>query len=197
MNEREAAWPLSLRLLHWVSAGLMVPALGLGVYTVQWVHDPAARFELTQTHKGIGITILALTVVRLCRRGFVRAPEAAAAPWLRLAANAAHAALYLLLLAMPLSGWLMATTTPERVPTIVLGLFALPYPLAPDLGLYRFARTAHVALAVAFAALILLHIVAAFGHALIWRDQTLRRMWRPSRAVGDAGEAYAAMSGAD
>ena len=39
---------------------------------------------------------------------------------------------------MPLSGWLMATTTPVRVPTIVFGLFALPYPLAPDLAIYRF-----------------------------------------------------------
>ncbi len=97
---------------------------------VQFVHDPAARFELTQTHKSIGITILALTVARLARRSFGRAPKAEpAARSLLLAAKAAHIALYALLLLMPVSGWLMVTTTPVRVPTIVFGLFALPYPV--------------------------------------------------------------------
>jgi cytochrome b561 len=66
MNEAGAAsreiWPLSLRLAHWLGAILVLAALGLGVAMVQFVHDPAARFELTQTHKSIGVTILALTV---------------------------------------------------------------------------------------------------------------------------------------
>ena len=59
MGEETAAWPLSLRLLHWASAALVLAALALGIYTVQLVHDPAARFELTQTHKSIGVTVLA------------------------------------------------------------------------------------------------------------------------------------------
>jgi hypothetical protein len=46
---------------------------------------------------------------------------------------------------MPLSGWLMASTTPVRVPTFVFGLFELPYPLALDFATYRFARAIHVA----------------------------------------------------
>ena len=66
-----AVWPLSLRLARWVSAALVLAALGLGTVMVQFVHNPALRFELTQTHKSIGIAILALTVLRLCRRLFV------------------------------------------------------------------------------------------------------------------------------
>jgi cytochrome b561 len=172
-------WPLSLRLAHWLSAVLVLGALGLGVTMVQFVHDPAARFELTQTHKSIGLTILVLTVARLVRRSFGSAPKAEPAPRsLLFAAKAAHVALYALLLLMPASGWLMVTTTPVRVPTVFFGLFTLPYPLPPDLSIYRFAHGAHVVLAISLAALVALHIAAAAIHALVWRDQTLRRMWR-------------------
>jgi cytochrome b561 len=75
----------------------------------------------------------------------------------------------------------MVTTTPVRIPTAVFGLIALPYPLSPDLTIYRLARAAHVALAIFFAALIALHVAAAMVHALIWRDRTLARMWRTAR----------------
>jgi cytochrome b561 len=179
MNEAAAVWPLSLRLAHWLSAVLVLAALVLGAIMVQFVHSPAARFELTQIHKNIGMAILALTVVRLCRRSFSRAPEAEpAARRLLVAAKATHVALYALLLLMPVSGWLMATTTPVRVPTMVVGLFALPYPLPPDLTIYRMAHAAHVALAILLAALIAVHIAAATIHALVWRDRILMRMWR-------------------
>lgn len=72
----------------------------------------------------------------------------------------------------------MATTTPVRVPTVVFGLFALPYPTAPDLAMYRIAHTAHVMLAILLSVLIALHFLATMIHALICRDQTLARMWR-------------------
>jgi cytochrome b561 len=183
MNETDAAaatvWPLSLRLAHWLSAVLVLVALGLGTTMVQFVDNPAARFELTQTHKSIGIVILALTVARLCRRGFSRGPKPEpAVRSLLLAAKATHLVLYALLLLMPVSGWLMATTTPVRVPTIVFGLFALPYPLAPDLAIYGWAHATHVALAILLAGLIAVHVAAAMIHAFIWRDPTLARMWR-------------------
>ena len=92
-----AFWPLSLRLVHWLSAVLVLAALGLGTIMVQFVPNPAVRFELTQTHKSIGITILALTVLRLCRRLFSRAPKPEpAARSLLIAAKATHLAHYAL-----------------------------------------------------------------------------------------------------
>jgi cytochrome b561 len=117
-------------------------------------------------------------VLRLCLRLFGRAPKPEpAAPSLLLAAKATHIALYALLVLLPVSGWFMATTTPIRVPTVVFGLFALPYPMATDLAIYRAAHAAHVVLAILLSLLIALHVVAAMVHALIWRDQTLARMW--------------------
>jgi cytochrome b561 len=181
MNEPIVSWPFSVRFPHWLGAVLVLAAMGLGTYMVLLVTNPAERFELTQTHKSIGIVILALTVARLCFRIFMRAPkpEPAARPIL-LAAKASHAGLYLLLLLMPLSGYLMASTTPIRVPTLLFGLLELPYPLAPNLGTYRLAHTAHIGLAVLLAFLIGLHFAAAIVHAVLWRDRTLVRMFRGS-----------------
>ncbi len=178
MNEDVSVWPLSLRLTHWVSAALVFAALGLGTYMVQLVHDAAERFELTQTHKSIGVAVLALTVVRLCLRILANAPKPEpAAPLVLLAAKVAHIVLYTLLLIMPLSGWLMATTTPVRVPTFVFGIIELPYPLSPDLTTYRVAHAIHVVSAIFLASLVVLHIAAAIIHAVLWQDRTLVRMW--------------------
>ena len=181
MNE-EAAWPPALRIMHWAIAALVPGALLLGVTMVQVVHDPGERFELTQTHKSIGVAILGLALVRLCLRIRATAPvPEPAAPLRIIAAKAVHIALYVLLLAMPLSGWLMASTTPVRVPTSLFALFDLPYPLAPEFGTYRFAHGVHVASAISLASLIALHVAATLVHSLVWRDHTLRRMWPERR----------------
>src|SRR5258708_7914360 len=137
MNEGAKMWPLPLRLIHWISAALVIGALGLGTYMVQFVDDPAARFDLTQTHKSIGITVLALTMLRLCLRIRTTAPGAEliaqSRPFVQLAATATHLGFYALLVLLPVPGFLRAPTTPVRTPPRVFGLFALPYPLGPDL----------------------------------------------------------------
>jgi cytochrome b561 len=177
MNEGATMWPLPLRLIHWISAALVIAALGLGTYMVWFVDDPAARFDLTQTHKSIGVTVLALTMLRLCLRIRTTAPEAEpVAPLLQFAAKAAHLGLYVLLVLLPVSGWLMASTTPVRIPTRVFGLFDLPYPLGPDLPVFRFFHAVHVVAAILLAGLVVLHVAAALVHALCWRDRTMRRM---------------------
>lgn len=192
MNEPLAGWPFSVRFGHWLGAILVLIALGLGAYMVLLVANPAERFELTQTHKSIGLVILVLTLARLGRRALTRAPiPEPAARSVLLAAKVTHAGLYLLLLLLPLSGWLMASTTPIRVPTAVFGLLEVPYPLAPNIGIYRLAHAAHIGLALLLASLIGLHVAAAMVHAFFWRDRTLARMFRNSvrNRRGDLGTA--------
>jgi cytochrome b561 len=180
MNDGAKMWPFPLRVIHWISAALVIAALALGTYMVWLVDDPAARFGLTQTHKSIGIAVLALTMLRLCLRIRTSAPGAdpvaPSLPLLQSAAKAAHLFFYILLVMLPLSGWLMATTTPVRIPTRVFGLLDLPYPLAPDLSAFRFSHAVHVVAAILLAGLVVLHVAAALIHALCWRDRTLRRM---------------------
>jgi cytochrome b561 len=181
MNEGAAVWPLSLRLIHWASAALIIGMLGVGAWMVELVQDPAMRFDLTQTHKSIGVAVLALTAARLCVRILTAAPKPPpAAARVLLTASANHVGLYVMILLLPLSGWLMATTTPIRVPTIVFGLFTLPYPLQPDLPVYKLAHAVHVVAAIALASLIVLHVAAALAHALWWRDGIPARMWGTS-----------------
>jgi cytochrome b561 len=185
MNEDAAGWPLSVRLIHWGSAALIVGTLSLGAWMVELVQDPARRFDLTQTHKSIGVAALALTAARICLRMLTTSPKPVpAVPRLLLAARATHVSLYGLLLLLPLSGWLMATTTPIRVPTVVFGLFTLPYPLQPDLPTYRIAHALHVVAAIMLATLVALHVSAALVHALWWRDGVLGRMWGNPRLAG-------------
>ena len=176
MNEGPAVWPLSLRLIHWVTAVLVLSTLVLGVYMVQLVHDPSERFDLTQKHKSIGVLILFLTIVRLCLRLAKRSPAPEpVSPLLVVAAKAAHIALYGLLLVMVFSGWLMTSTTPVRIPTL-LGAFELPYPLAPNLAIYRLAHSIHAVSAAALASLIAVHVAATLVHGLLWRDRTFLKM---------------------
>jgi cytochrome b561 len=157
---------------------LVIGTLGLGAYMVQLVENPADRFDLTQTHKSIGVTVFALTLVRLGLRIGVAAPKPEpGGPMLLLAAKVTHVSLYALLLMLPLSGWLMITTTPVRVPTTVFGLFQLPYPLTPDMANYQLAHAMHVTSAVSLAVLIVLHIGAALVHELWWRDHIMARIW--------------------
>ena len=140
MNKVTTVWPLSVRLAHWLNAALVIGALVLGAFMVLAVHSAATRFELTQTHKSIGVGVLVLTILRLCLRSVMRAPKPEpASRSVTIVAKAAHVTLYVLLLLLPLSGWLMVTSTPVRVPTIVFGLFELPYPLAPDIARFRLA----------------------------------------------------------
>jgi cytochrome b561 len=185
VNERttsEYTWPRTLRLVHWVSTVLVIGLLVLGTYMVQILADPAERFDLTQTHKSIGVVVFTLTLVRLCLRVVTTAPKYERVPLL-LAAKATHAGLYVLLLLLPLSGWLMATTTPVRVPTVVLGLIALPYPLTPDLATYRLAHAIHVTAAISLVVLVFLHSAAAMAHALNGR----RRVRRNEATVRNIG----------
>ena len=178
MNKVTTVWPLSVRLAHWLNAALVIGALGLGAFMVLAVQSAATRFELTQTHESIGVGVLVLTILRLCLRSVMRAPKPEpASRSVTIVAKAAHVTLYVLLLLLPLSGWLMVTSTPVRVPTIVFGLFELPYPLAPDIARFRLAHGAHVVLAVTLAALGVFHVAAALVHAWVWRDRTLRCMW--------------------
>ena len=178
MNEPAATWPLAMRIAHWLSAALVIVLLALGAVMVFAVVDPARRFELTQIHKPLGILALVLAGVRLSCRLCSSAPKVAlTSRTAALAAKAAHLSLYLLLFLMPLSGWLMVTTTPIRIPVSLFGFVDLPFPLAPDLATYQAARTTHLVLSIALALMVVVHTGAAMVHQFLWRDGTLARMW--------------------
>jgi cytochrome b561 len=95
--------------------------------------------------------------------------------WQLLAASATHAALYLLLLVIPLTGLFMQYFAAK--PISVYGLWSLPAALVSDIERFAILRELHGILTLLLMVLITLHIGAALYHQFVKKDQLLRRMW--------------------
>ncbi len=178
------AWGWPARALHWAMAGVIVFMLGLGAFTAWgFAEDDFAKYAWVQLHKSWGFVAFALLAVRAAWRWANReAPGAAPGEGrlARAAAGAAHVAMYGLMAAVPLSGWLMASASEMQdlfgIRNEVFGLFALPDPFAPgNAALEGWFRTVHGWGAAALATLVLLHVAAALRHHLR-RDGVLARM---------------------
>jgi cytochrome b561 len=161
--------------LHWAVALLICAAFPLGLYMQDLPLSPQ-KLRLVSYHKWIGVTVFVLALVRLVWRLTHPAPPlpTSVPAWQRRAAAIAHAALYALMLAVPLSGWLMSSA--KGVPTVWLGLIPLPDLIGKDEGLGQALRTVHAALNYALLALVLAHVGAALKHRFVDRDDVLARM---------------------
>lgn len=173
-----ASMPVSyrpaLRALHWAMALVVVLAWGLGM-RAGTIEGPA-RGEAIGWHIAVASSLLLLLPLRVAVRaaGSVPALPAAMGGAARLAARAAHVALYALMLALPLSGWLAVNSAGR--PVKLMGLAYLPSLVAKNQALHERVETLHVALAWALAAVVVLHVLAALKHHFIDRDDVLRRM---------------------
>jgi cytochrome b561 len=171
-------------------AVLMIGLLAVGFYMVQVLGttDLIGRFQLTQTHKSFGFMVFVLALIRIVwrlRSPVTPADPATVKPWEASAAHAAHVALYVLMLWLPLTGWLMASASPLNDPgaypmqvrNMVFGLFELPDPIHPgDRELEAVFKRLHLAGAFALLALLTVHAGAALKHHFVHRDDVLRRM---------------------
>jgi cytochrome b561 len=171
--------------LHWLIAVLLIANICLGLYFSDLSHDDPSLFLLVQTHKSIGLTVLALSVIRLAWRlvnPVPPLPPGMSAP-LRFIAHASHFLLYALIILIPLSGWAMVSASPLGLPTSYFGLFEWPHigfladlTRAQKMPLHRNFGTAHVVLAWSAIVLVPLHIGAALYHQFFRRDDVLKRM---------------------
>ena len=96
--------------------------------------------------------------------------------WQRRAAQAVQAALYLCLIAIPVTGFLMVCAAPIQIPTLFFGLFAVPHPIGPDKMLYDAMLLWHERLFDVLAVLTGLHAGAALLHHYVLKDGLTRRM---------------------
>ncbi|MGF6231629.1 cytochrome b561 [Inquilinus ginsengisoli] len=168
--------------LHWVSAALMLAVLVLAWVMESLPNGDASRATVVMLHKSVGLTILGLTAVRLVWRAIHPPPPAARwAAWEAAAAMASHWLLYLVLLAMPISGYLMSAGRGRAIP--YFGLFEVPLLTPATDAIWRIGSTVHSVGQWALYALVALHIAAAVWHVAIRRDGTLDRML-PEQARG-------------
>ncbi len=159
---------------HWVIAALVLFNLSSGL-----LHDYLPKgLPLIPWHKAVGISVLFLSVARLAWRLTHRPPPLPAMPrWQTGAAHGLHWLFYLLIILMPLSGWVFSSAALQRRLLTFFGLFDIPYlplPQTPHGGdkAYMF----HVYAGWIMAALVLVHIAAALRHHFLDRDRTLARM---------------------
>jgi len=164
--------------LHWVIAGLLIIQVTLGKIADE-LPLGLDKLALMARHKSVGITILALAVIRLTWRLFDRPPPPPPMPrWQHIASRLTHGAFYVLLFALPISGWLMSSAS--NYPVSWFGLAQLPDFVAPDEGLEHLLEEIHETLVKVLVVLAILHVVAALKHQFIDRDGLLIRMlpWR-------------------
>ncbi|TSD85689.1 cytochrome b [Mycobacterium sp. KBS0706] len=162
------------RLLHWLMAICILAMLFIGVGMVSTVMPN--HLTLVAIHKPLGIAILVLVLIRLglrLRYGAPALPADLPEP-MKLAAHLSHYAFYLLMIGMPLIGWGMLSAA--AYPVVLFQGVTLPPILPQDAGLHALLWSAHVYLAFAFFALILLHVAAALFHALVRRDGVFEAM---------------------
>jgi len=178
------------KLLHWLIAALIAGMVGLGVYMTDVEGDFQYKLWLYQLHKSFGVTLFALVLIRLAWRQISPPPVMPAdmSVWERRAAKSAHSALYVLMLALPLSGWARVSASPLSIPTEVFGLFTLPHipwlaslPSETKQAWEPVFQTVHWAIAWVLVAVVAVHALAALRHALILKDDVMQRML-PGRA---------------
>lgn len=160
------------RTIHWVMAIGIIGALGVGSYIVR-MEVNLSNLWLFGAHKTVGMVLLALILVRLIWHRLSPPPEPLPAEgWKTSAAHWAHRAFYVLLVLVPLTGWIGSSAT--GIDTVIFNRITVPA-IAPASEAWETAAFAvHSALTKLLAALIILHIAGALSR----RDGTLRRMVR-------------------
>ena len=181
VRNTKTAWGWLSIALHWIGAIAIFVLLVHGWWMTHMVPRPE-RLANYAWHAALGYDLFLLVVLRLIWRWLnpVPAQPAESKPWETLAAHAGHIGLYVLIFAVTLTGWIVATTA--RTP-MTKDLLGVPLP-ALVTGIERSTRNlveeTHLVLAYTLAVLVAVHVVGALRHHFIKRNDVFRRMISPS-----------------
>jgi cytochrome b561 len=134
------------------------------------------KLAMLARHKSVGITILGLAVLRLLWRWMNPTPALpnTLKPYERVLASLTHAGLYIVLFAMPLSGWIMSSA--RGFPVSWFGFIQLPDPVAKNKAVFDAMLETHETLAWVLYAIVTVHVLAALKHHFLLKDHVLKRM---------------------
>ncbi|MGE5452006.1 MAG: cytochrome b [Acidobacteriota bacterium] len=166
-------------VLHWVLALSILTAFGVGLYLDDLPFSPA-KLKMINWHKWAGITILALSVLRLVWRWLNPPPPLPARMlngmprWQQIAHHGTHHLMYLLFFVVPLAGW--AYSSAKGYPIVWFGVLPLPDLMAPNKALADTIKEVHAVAAFGLIGLVALHVAAVIKHQFIDKDGLLDRM---------------------
>lgn len=173
LDQPKLSYDIGAAAIHWVSAALVVAIIILGFFA-----DPledALGIRAMPWHKSLGLTVFAITALRLFWR-FTHRPPPLSATMTALqmrGAHMVHGLFYLLLLGLPLSGYLFGSGGPRP-----MQWFGIDIPKAPiGTPLADVLHEAHEVGGYMIAALLITHVLAAIWHQLVLRDRLIQRMW--------------------
>jgi len=168
LHQLPSRYSLAAIILHWLLAALLLFQVSLGWRLEDLTGLP--QFAAYQLHKTIGISILVLSVARLAIRLFVPRPRPVNTSLLLAAlAGGVHALFYVVMIAGPLTGWIIVSTSSIQVPTLLFG--AIPWPHLPlGAGWHDPAETAHGLLGWLTVGLVFLHVSGALRHHFMRKD---------------------------
>lgn len=168
-------YPLVSRLLHWGMAVLLLGLLVLGTVMHELPLSPL-KLQLYAWHKWAGVSAFVLVLVRLAWRWWQPPPASNATHtrWMRRTAALGHAGLYLCMVLLPLSGWLMSSA--KGFQTVWFGVLPIPDLIGKDRFWGDVLQEVHEALSQGLWLLLVLHLGAALFHHFILKDDTLQRM---------------------
>jgi cytochrome b561 len=164
------------RVLHWVTAALVLALIPVGLIMVHLVKPGPLQNFLFTLHESVGVTLMVIIYVRLAYR--LTHPPAPLPPeipaFYRIAGPTVHYLLYALLAVQPIIGWI--GTSAYRAPIRFFWLFELP-PIWPENRAFSdLIFWVHLGIGLALAGLICLHVGAGLFHHFVRRDMVLTRM---------------------
>ncbi len=162
------------RAFHWIIAFLIIGLIPVG-FGMGMMENSPFKFEIYALHKSFGLLVFFLGIARLLWRFFSPPPEhlETHAKWEVTLAGAAHFWLYICIIGMPLSGWLMSSALEFPVPFFG---YSLPWIVGKDMELGMLFGDVHEILAFTLLFVLALHAAGALKHHVLDKDATLQRM---------------------
>lgn len=172
-----------LRRIHWATVVLIIAAVLIGFYCSLQTPGTSPRRELLEVHKSLGMTLLFLTILRLMVRATTKAPpELPWRPLVRLAARLNHWALFAILFAMPITGYMFSSAGGYSLK--YFWAFSWPRLIANNPAVAHAGEVTHGVFAYLVYTALALHVAATFWHVVFRKDGTLSRMWPVTGKIG-------------
>jgi cytochrome b561 len=176
MKDLPSRYSSAQKVLHWTMAVLIVVMVTVGLTMTNMGDGPVKNF-LYELHKSTGLVVLTLALIRIAVRRTRSAPPLEPMPeWQRKAAYASHYSMYVLIVLVPLAGWIATSYCCKPVNLFWTVPVSLPIPDAPTMEAAAPLFLVHFTLAFMLAAIVTVHVTAALHHHFVKRDRTLLRM---------------------